>query len=192
MYIAIEGIDTSGKSTQITLLKERYTDAIFTKEPGASSIGATIRDMLLYNEVSSSKAEMFLFLADRAEHIEDIIKPNLEKLIISDRSLISGMAYAKELDNQTLAVINRIAVDNIVPDFVVLLKISEDELITRLANKKEDKIEARGIDYLLEIQDRLLTSTKVIGCEYIVVDADLGIEDTFNIITQAIDKKLSK
>jgi len=192
MYIAIEGIDTSGKSTQIDLLKSVFTHAIYTKEPGASSIGATIRDMILYGEVKSSMAEMFLFLADRAEHIEDVIKPNIERLIVSDRSLISGMAYAKNLDNQTLAIINKLAVENIMPDLVIILKLNEDELILRLSEKKEDKIEARGIEYLLEVQDRLLKSAKVLGVPYLSIDATKSKDDIFILIKEKITQMIKE
>jgi len=95
MYIAIEGIDTAGKSTQIAALKEHFTDAIITKEPGATEIGKEIREMVLSAKAKSKKAEFLLFLADRAEHIKEVIEPNLDtKMIISDRSAISGVAYA--------------------------------------------------------------------------------------------------
>ena len=94
MYAVIEGIDTAGKSTQLEILSKKYSDAIFTKEPGGTEVGLKLREMALNGEAKSKIAEMFLFLADRAEHIEEIIKPNSENMVISDRSVISGIAYA--------------------------------------------------------------------------------------------------
>ena len=94
MYVVIEGIDTAGKSTQLEILSKKFSDAIFTKEPGATKLGSKLREMALNGEAKSKIAEMFLFLADRAEHIEEVIKPNIDKMIISDRSVISGIAYA--------------------------------------------------------------------------------------------------
>ena len=94
MYLIVEGIDTSGKSTQIELLKKLYPDAITTKEPGGTPIGIKIREMILHEGVNNHKSELFLFLADRAEHYKNIIEPNLDKTIISDRGFISGIAYA--------------------------------------------------------------------------------------------------
>ena len=85
MYIAIEGIDTSGKSTQISKLAKHFPDAIITKEPGATDIGKEIREMVLSARAKSKKAEFLLFLADRAEHIQEVIEPNLDKMIISNR-----------------------------------------------------------------------------------------------------------
>ena len=92
MLVIFEGIDCVGKTTQINLLKEIYKDAIITKEPGGTKFGKKIRNLLLNGDEISKKAELFLFLADRNEHYEKVIKPNLNNLILSDRSLISGIS----------------------------------------------------------------------------------------------------
>ncbi|MCK4874452.1 MAG: dTMP kinase, partial [Sulfurimonas sp.] len=84
MYIAIEGIDTAGKSTQIDAVSKNFPEAIVTKEPGGTEIGKEIRELVLSARAQSKKAEFLLFLADRAEHIKEVIEPNLEKMIISD------------------------------------------------------------------------------------------------------------
>ena len=86
MYIALEGIDLVGKSTQLQMLKNQYKNAIFTKEPGATKLGKQIRELVLSKNDFSKEAELFLFLADRAEHFAKVIKPHLNRLIISDRS----------------------------------------------------------------------------------------------------------
>ena len=85
MYVVIEGIDTAGKSTQLEILKQKYPEAIFTKEPGGTEIGTKIREMVLNGEAKSKVAEMFLFLADRAEHSFQVVKQNPDSIIISDR-----------------------------------------------------------------------------------------------------------
>ncbi|MEN8304472.1 MAG: dTMP kinase [Campylobacterota bacterium] len=79
MYIAIEGIDTAGKSTQIEAVSKNYPNAIVTKEPGATEVGKEIREMVLSAKAQSKKAEFLLFLADRAEHITEVIEPNIER-----------------------------------------------------------------------------------------------------------------
>ena len=146
MYIAIEGIDTAGKSTQISLLKERFKEAIITKEPGATPAGRTIRSLILHDGLKSSKAEFLLFLADRAEHVSSVIQPNLDRLIISDRSLISGIAYAlvkKDITKKQIVELNRFATDNILPHKVFILHLSQDALEYRLSQKSHDTIESR-------------------------------------------------
>ncbi|MDA3966919.1 MULTISPECIES: dTMP kinase [Helicobacter] len=190
MYIALEGIDTCGKSTQIKSLKLHYKDAIFTKEPGGSKIGEKLREILLYDcESLSKEAEILLFLADRAQHIKEIIKPNKEKLIISDRSLVSGIAYATDFDFEILQTLNLFATSGVVPDYVVFLEISENELITRLGKKEMDNIEKRGVEYLLSLQSRILDTIRLLGIPYCIINASDEVGAITNEIISFIDSK---
>jgi len=94
MYIVFEGVDTAGKSTQVALLHKHYPEAIMTKEPGGTELGVTLRELILHKGVKNHKTELFLFLADRAEHYKNVIVPHHDKMILSDRGVISGIAYA--------------------------------------------------------------------------------------------------
>jgi len=179
MYIAIEGIDTAGKSTQIDALKSHFKDAIITKEPGATQIGKEIREMVLSAKAKSKKTEFLLFLADRAEHISEVIEPNLDKMIISDRSAISGIAYALVqggIDKKDLITLNNFATNNNYPTKVFLLKLTKKELKYRLSQKKLDGIELRGIEYLLTIQNALIEAAKLLNIELIEIDATNNID----------------
>ena len=179
MYIAIEGIDTAGKSTQIACLKEHFNDAIITKEPGATAIGKEIREMVLGAKAQSKKAEFLLFLADRAEHIQEVIKPNLSKRIISDRSAVSGVAYALvqgEIAKEDLVMLNHFATDKLYPQKVFLLRLTQEELEYRLSQKELDGIELRGSDYLLRIQDAIIEAAELLNIELITIDATQSIE----------------
>lgn len=186
MYIAIEGIDTAGKSTQISALSELYTDAIITKEPGATSIGKEIREMVLSARAQSKKAEFLLFLADRAEHIKEVIEPNIDsKMIISDRSAVSGVAYALvqgEISKDDLVSLNNFATNGIYPEKVFLLRLTKEELQYRLSQKELDGIELRGSEYLLRIQDAIIEATKLLHIELTIIDATKDIES----VTQEI------
>ena len=189
MYIAIEGIDTAGKSTQIARLAEAYPDAIITKEPGATKIGEKIRDIVLSGEVQSAKAEFLLFLADRAEHMQEVVSPNLDKLVISDRSVVSGVAYAmvQESISQTAILhLNRFATDGNYPQILFLLQLSEKELNFRLSQKELDGIELRGTEYLLNIQNALIEAAKLLEIELVIIDASNTIEDITEEITNKI------
>ncbi len=193
MYIAIEGIDTAGKSTQIARLSEAYPDAVITKEPGATKIGERIRDIVLSGEVQSAKAEFLLFLADRAEHMQEVVSPNLDKLVISDRSVVSGVAYAmvQESISQTAILhLNRFATDGNYPQILFLLQLSEKELNFRLSQKKLDGIELRGTAYLLNIQNALIEAAKLLEIELVIIDASNPIENiTEEIINKIKDTK---
>jgi len=175
-YITIEGVDTAGKSTQIDILKEKYLDAIYTKEPGGTKLGESLRDIVLHKTINSPISEMFIFLADRAEHIAKLEKKYKNKNIISDRSLISGIAYAKVLDIDRLIELNKIATNNILPQKVVLLKLTYKELSDRLKAKSNDKIESRGVDYIFDIQNKLEETIKKLNIENLIIDATKPIE----------------
>ncbi len=190
MYVVLEGIDTSGKSTQIELLKKEFKDAVFTKEPGGTPIGAKIRDILLNDLLKSHKAEMFLFLADRAEHYKEVIEPNLHKLVISDRGFVSGIAYAmsnhKEIDIKEMIALNRLSLDGKFPDLIFLFEMDEDTIIDRLKRKDKDSIEKRGIEYLLDVQNNMKIVLKEIGIRYITIDASKSIEQIHSTIVRNI------
>lgn len=189
MYAVIEGIDTAGKSTQLELLKKKFPKATFTKEPGGTALGIKLRTMALSGEAKSKIAEMFLFLADRAEHIEEVIKNSENKMIISDRSMISGIAYASQLDIDKLINLNLIATNNTLPSHVILLKLSPEELKFRLSQKENDSIELRGIDYLINIQNRMEETIKKLNINYIFIDASLKIEEIEQKIEDFINAK---
>ncbi|RLA75389.1 MAG: dTMP kinase [Epsilonproteobacteria bacterium] len=169
-YITIEGIDTSGKSTQISKLKTIYSNALFTKEPGGTIFGSALRQILLEKTINSKYAEFFLFLSDRAEHIHKLKQLNPD-MIITDRSLISGIAYAKDIDIDTATKLNIISCDGLLPTQVVFLKISRKELTNRLNKKTNDKIEQRGVEYLLDIQNNISKVINKLQIDNIVLDA---------------------
>lgn len=180
MYIAIEGIDTAGKSTQISNLQKEFPNAITTKEPGGTEIGKEIREIVLSAKAQSKKAEFLLFLADRAEHIKEVIEPNLDKMIISDRSAVSGVAYALiqgEISETAIVHLNRFATNGIYPQKVFLLELTKEELDFRLSQKELDGIELRGSEYLLKIQESIIKAAKLLDLELITIDATKSREE---------------
>ena len=177
MYVVIEGIDTAGKSTQLEILKQKYPEAIFTKEPGGTQIGLKIREMVLNGEAKSKVAEMFLFLADRAEHSYEIVKQNPDEIIISDRGFLSGIAYAKTAPIEIAISLNIMALNGAMPDKIIILELSKEELEFRLSQKEQDSIEQRGSKYLLDIQSRMVEAINMINTmgskqiELLILDA---------------------
>ncbi|QFR43262.1 dTMP kinase [Sulfurimonas sp. CVO] len=191
MYIAIEGIDTAGKSTQIKKLEKHFDNAVITKEPGGTDVGKEIREIVLSAKTKSKKAEFLLFLADRAEHVKEIIKPNLDKTIISDRSAVSGVAYALaqgEIEKKDLLSLNNFATDGIYPSKVFLLFLEKKELEFRLSQKKLDGIELRGVEYLLNIQNCIIEAAKLLNIELITINAAKNIDEITKEILNNIKK----
>jgi dTMP kinase len=109
-------------------------------------------------------------------------------MIISDRSLISGIAYGLEFFNLLeLEMFNSFATDKIYPDLVIILKLDKDTLQKRLSIKSHDNIEKRGVDYLLSIQENLIKTTNKLCIKNIIIDASLDIQTIHNKIVEQIN-----
>ena len=193
MYIAFEGIDTVGKSTQIDRLAARFPGCVVTKEPGGTPLGEKLRAIILDEGGLEPRAETLLFLADRAQHSERVIRPNLGKLILSDRSLLSGIAYAHVLQGyaiDTLLQLNRFATGGLFPEAVILFTIDEASLKSRLGEKAHDAIEKRGIGYMMRVQKVLEELCDLLEIDHLAIDATLPIETITDTITPFIKERL--
>ena len=180
MYILFEGIDTCGKSTQIALLADKYPALVTTHEPGGTKFGKQAREILLSDSLTSKRAELFLFLADRAEHYQKIIVPNKDKTIISDRGFLSGIGYAlanDDFDFEELVTLNKFALSGHFPDKVVLFLTNMATLKQRTSEKELDGIELRGLEYLITVQNKMQESLQKVGIDYLEVDATDSIEN---------------
>ena len=191
MYILFEGIDGAGKSTQIARLAAAFPQAIVTKEPGGTKLGENLREILLKENDLDKRAEILLFLADRAEHFGKIIKPNLDKMILSDRGFVSGMAYALAGGNfsfEELLSLNKFALQGNFPQKIVFFKADESTLRSRLGSRAQmDGIEARGFAYLLRVQDAMEEILQKLGVRYVTIDAAWDEEKITNLIKEFIN-----
>lgn len=157
MFITFEGIEGSGKSTQIQLLKEFFEKkaqkAFFTKEPGSSEVGKKIRSVLLNKENKIfPQTEIFLIFADRVQHVQEIIKPNLNegKIVISDRYFDSSIAYQGQREGvdktEIYELINML--DLPTPDITFLLDLPVDVGLKRAKNRASlDRFESEEISF---------------------------------------------
>lgn len=185
MYVLFEGIDTCGKSTQIELVAQQYPEIIITHEPGGTPFGKQAREILLSNALASKRAELLLFLADRAEHYQEVIKPNQDKLILSDRGFISGLGYALangDFDFDELVHLNRFALEGQFPDKIILFLTDMHTLSYRTSQKSLDGIERRGLEYLLEVQGHMKQSVLKLGIPHLFVDATDEIQNIHQTI----------
>lgn len=191
MYILFEGIDGAGKSTQIARLAAAFPQAIVTKEPGGTKLGENLREILLKENDLDKRAEILLFLADRAEHSGKIIKPNSDKMILSDRGFVSGMAYALAGGNfsfEELLNLNKFALQGNFPQKIVFFKADESTLRSRLSSRAQmDGIEARGFEYLLRVQDAMEEILQKLDIRYVTIGAALDEEKITNLIKEFIN-----
>ena len=180
MYILFEGIDTCGKSTQIDLIAQKHPEIILTHEPGGTPFGKKAREILLADALASKRAELLLFLADRAEHYQEIIAPNKEKVIISDRGFLSGIGYALangDFDFDELVSLNKFALEGHFPNKVILFLTNMETLTQRTSEKELDGIELRGLKYLITVQNKMQESLEKLNIDYLEVDATDSIEN---------------
>ena len=191
MYVIFEGIDGAGKSTQIARLAAAYPQVIVTKEPGGTKLGENLREILLKENDLDKRAEILLFLADRAEHFGKIIKPNSDKMILSDRGFVSGMAYALAGGNfsfEELLSLNKFALQGNFPQKIVFFKADESTLRSRLGSRTQmDGIEARGFEYLLRVQDAMEEILQKLDVRYVTIDAAWDEEKITNLIKEFIN-----
>jgi dTMP kinase len=180
MYILFEGIDTCGKSTQIALLAQKFDTIVVTKEPGGTKFGVKAREILLADSLASKRAELLLFLADRAEHYEEVVAPNKDKTVISDRGFLSGIGYALangDFNFDELVALNKFALSGHFPDKIILFVTNMKTLQQRTSEKELDGIELRGLAYLINVQNKMLESLQKLGINYLKVDATESIEN---------------
>jgi len=180
MYILFEGIDTCGKSTQIALIADKYPALVTTHEPGGTKFGKQAREILLSDSLTSKRAELLLFLADRAEHYEEVIEINKNKTVISDRGFLSGIGYALangDFDFEELVALNKFALKEHFPDKVVLFITTMETLQLRTSEKELDGIELRGLEYLITVQNKMQESLQKLDIDYLEVDATEAIEN---------------
>lgn len=158
LFITLEGIEGCGKSTQAKLLKEYFEkqgrEVILTREPGGTELGASIRRLLLESGHVYPIAELLLFLADRNQHVREMIVPALEKgaVVICDRYYHSTFAYqaaGRKVGSETVKIINDIAMEGTKPLITFLIDIPVDEGFRRKkANRMElDRIEREKKDF---------------------------------------------
>ena len=180
MYVLFEGIDTCGKSTQIDLIADKHPEIIVTHEPGGTAFGKKAREILLADSLASKRAELLLFLADRAEHYEEVIEPNKNKVILSDRGFISGIGYALangDFDFEELVRLNKFSLKDHFPDRIVLFLTDMETLKERTSAKSLDGIELRGLEYLLRVQEHMRESIIKLDIPHLFIDATDSIEN---------------
>ena len=169
-FIVLDGIDGCGKSTQIRHLAQwlpvsglmpSTAGLICTREPGGTPLGQSIRDLLLHTEadqVPSVTAELLLYAADRAQHVDTVIRPALLRgdWVLSDRfagSTLAYQGYGRGLDRQLITRLESIATTGLVPDLTACLMVPVEVSLQRRHGEKEDRIEAEGRAFLHRVAD---------------------------------------
>jgi dTMP kinase len=178
LFIAFEGGDGAGKSTQVELLRAaleaRGRTVTVTRQPGGTRLGQQIRDLVLHGEHVAPRAEALLFAADKAHHVEELIAPALRAghVVLTDRYTDSSVAYqgaGRSLGAQEIHDLTMWAVDDLVPDLTVIVDISAAEG-RRRRGQVHDRLESEQDDFHEAIRAHFLAMAAGNPQRYLVVD----------------------
>ena len=197
LFIVFEGGDGAGKTTQIEklaqYLKTKNKEVVVTREPGGTVMGKSIRDWLLeQTEVEvDPKSEALLFAADRAHHMYTVIRPALaaSKIVIGDRHIDSSVAYqgvARNLGIENIKNISLWAVDGILPELIFVLEI--DVVVGQSRLNRKDRLDRESKEFHEKVNKAYLTLAAQNPEKYLVVNAQLPIEEIANQIQSRVEK----
>ncbi|MFF4605908.1 dTMP kinase [Streptomyces sp. NPDC001339] len=199
-FIALEGGDGAGKSTQVEALAEwirgKGHEVVVTREPGATAIGKRLRSIILDVATTglSDRAEALMFAADRAEHVNSVIRPALERgaVVITDRYIDSSVAYqgaGRDLAPTEIARINRWATGGLVPHLTVLLDISPETARERFT-EAPDRMESEPAEFHQRVRAGFLTLAAADPARYLVIDAGQEPESVTTVVRHRLDQVL--
>ncbi len=183
MFITFEGPEGGGKSTIIQRIGDRLRgegrDVLVTREPGSGTVGAKIREILLHSEAIDSRCELFMFLADRANHVTTVLRPALEakKVVLCDRysdSTVVYQAHARGLDPIGVRELNAYATDGLTPTLTVLLDLDPEIGLKRLTTK--DRLDDEPIMFHRRVREGFLIEAKRDPNRWRIVDATKTVD----------------
>ncbi|MGK5637848.1 dTMP kinase [Streptomyces sp. URMC 126] len=199
-FLVFDGGDGAGKSTQVQAIAEwirsKGHEVVVTREPGATAIGKRLRAILL--DVASAglsdRAEALLYAADRAEHVNAVVRPALERgaVVISDRYIDSSVAYqgaGRDLSPTEIARINRWATEGLVPHLTVLLDVSPETARERFT-EAPDRLESEPAEFHQRVRKGFLALAAADPARYLVVDAGQEPEAVTTVVRHRLDEVL--
>ncbi len=187
VFIAFEGVEGCGKSTQIRLLAERLSREsrphLITREPGGSALGDALRDLLLTpaGEGIDGLTELFLLEASRRHHVKQVIRPALRngQIVLCDRFADSSVAYqggGRGLGVERVEQLNALATGEVWPDRTILLDLPAEDGLVRVGRRSDprDRMEREALDFHRSVRQTYLDIARRRGDRYRVIDARPG------------------
>ena len=200
LFITFEGADGCGKTTQIELLNKylhkKGFKTLVTREPGAKGLGEKLREILLnYDGEVSPNCESFLFLADRAQHVDCVIKPALKDgvIVLCDRhtdSTVAYQGYGRQLDIEQIKKLNEIAVNGLKPDLTIVFDIDIETSMQRVG-KTKDRMESAGTDFFNRVRNGYLAIAKEEPNRVKVINSADAIENIHKQVIELVDKQVN-
>ncbi len=199
MFISLDGVDGSGKSTQHRLLCEWLSqegfEVVACRDPGSTVVGDALRDLILQQHKVSiaARTEMLLYMASRAQLVAEVILPALDsgKVVVSDRYLLANVVYqghALGLDVQMLWEVGHIATEGLMPDRTIVLDLPPEKAAARM-NRELDRVEQRGQAFQQKVRDGFLKESRADQDRITVIDASCEVDEIHAAI-QAVIRSL--
>jgi len=188
LFLVFEGIEGSGKTLQLDFLarhlRGKGVDLLVTREPGGTSLGRGIRRLLLEDGDPCSMAELFLYLADRAQHVTQVVRPALEagKTVLSDRyypSTLAYQGYGRGLDVHFVREASFQATGGLRPHLVVLLDLPVEEAMTRIRGRNLDRMERETLEFHARVREGFLAQAREEPELFLVIDGARRPEEVF-------------
>ena len=200
MFFSFDGVDGVGKSTQIRLLADalaqRGQTVVACRDPGSTPLGERLRGVLLdhHDTPIHRRSEMLLYMAARAQLVEEVIRPALatRKIVISDRFLLANVVYqghAGGLDPSDVWNVGQVAVSGVLPRLVFVLDMPAQRAASRI-QRAADRMEAQGLDYLEAVRQGFLAEARRLPDQIVVIDADRPAEDVHRDVLRALEPLL--
>lgn len=199
LFITFEGIDGCGKSTQLNLLaeylKDKGIEVLITREPGAVGLGEKLREILLnYDGEVSSNCEAFLFLADRAQHIDTIVRPAIAagKIVLCDRhtdSTVAYQGYGRGVDLSQINLLNNIATSGLKPDLTFIFDVDIETSQERVG-KNKDRMESAGLEFHQKVRGGYLEIAKNDSERVKVINSKDSIDNIFDKVKNIFCEKV--
>ncbi len=198
--MVFEGIEGSGKSLQLRFmarhLRRKGVEPVVTREPGGTDLGQGIRRLLLEDGHPCPMAELFLYLADRTQHVEEVVKPALEegKVVLCDRfypSTLAYQGYGRGLDLNFLKEANERATGGLKPHAVVLLDLPVEEAMSRIGKRDLDRIERETLEFHARVREGFLAQAQEEPGLFLVIDGAKRPEEVFEEILRKLSLKSS-
>lgn len=196
LFITFEGVEGAGKSTLMASLYNYFSNikipCLQTLEPGGTLLGKQLREILLHRQtnVMGKKTELFLFLADRANHVEQVILPKLQQgcIVLCDRFTDSTIAYQsnEEISGSQLQQLCDFATDNLEPNITFLLDIDPKLSLTRLNTR--DHFENKEIAFHQKIRQRFLDLASIHRKRFYIINGALPQMQVFQLALSRIQK----
>lgn len=200
LFIALDGLDGTGKSTQQRLLcdwlRERGHDVVACRDPGTTPLGERIRSVLLARDGAAidRRAEMLLYMAARAQLVAEVIEPELAagRTVVSDRYLLANVVYqgyGGGLDPAEIWRVGQIATRGLLPRLVLLLDMPPDHAAARI-RRQRDRMEEQGDDFSRRVREGFLAEAADDPYGIVIVNAAQSIENVQVDICAAVERIL--